>query len=315
MPAGLFTQSAAVLFSEAPALEALAASLASFAIVKRDPGTGGRDWMGSAPSLVVEYRAEVNGYLLIDVLDVPWPDGMGSPDGEPQLFGAWSMGWFGPFVYPGALERAIEQPTAVEDPGGVVGRHRSCVRIKLSYVLGAGDDAPVVPDDQSMLSELEFVTRVAAAVATVPGALCYFNPNGETLHTARSLDEELDYCRKAGLPALPVWSQVRLINPGLPEQWMLMDTIGMEQLAVADHEACVPPTYDLDEVAHFLRNATNYVLQQGPVIKDGDTMSGPGDVNWQARSFDESLVPRPREVLRWRPLDGSEPPAVFGLDG
>ncbi|MDJ0847938.1 MAG: hypothetical protein QNK04_06055 [Myxococcota bacterium] len=34
---------------------------------------------------------------------------MGDPQREPLLMGAWSMGHFGPFAYPGGLERAAQQ--------------------------------------------------------------------------------------------------------------------------------------------------------------------------------------------------------------
>ncbi|MCA9594950.1 MAG: DUF4261 domain-containing protein, partial [Myxococcales bacterium] len=58
-----------------------------------------------------------------------------------------------------------------------------------------------------------------------------------------------------------------------------------------------------------LRNATEYIREQGPVVQDGDTMDGPNDTRWQAQTEMESLAPRPRTVTRWLPQDGSKPPA------
>lgn len=100
------------------------------------------------------------------------------------------------------------------------------------------------------------------------------------------------------------------------------DTIGLEQLDIRDHEAAFAPgTYDPDDVASFLRNATHYVRENGPVLCDGDTMDGPGERRWQIHSFDNSLAMAPREVMRWLPMDGvdgrvdtSIVPAVL-LDG
>ena len=89
-----------------------------------------------------------------------------------------------------------------------------------------------------------------------------------------------------------------------------MDTIGMSQLDASDQEACFPlDAYKPSEVASFLRNACAYVVQEGPVIRDGDTMDGPHNLTWQGVNLKESRIAPPREVIRWFPLDGWQVPA------
>lgn len=301
MAKGFFTQSAAVLFEHLPSLADLAERLASFEVVKTNPEPG-PIWMGG-PSLLLPLRPEVNGYALVDLVEAPWPDSMGDPQGDVDLFGAWSMGHFGPWVFPGNLGRAQSLSVHWPEARAVSSRHRAFVRLRTSYILGAADDARVLPEDYAPLPEVELVTRVARALLDAPGALAYFNPNGETLHSRESLDDQLQWHEERGLPAHPIWSHVRFFQ--LDAQSLLMDTAGMEQLDVIDHEARFPgDSFQPGAVASFLRGATNYVFENGPVIQDGDTMDGPGGTRWQARHLEESAAPRPRPVLSWSPLGG-----------
>ncbi|MBS2027690.1 MAG: DUF4261 domain-containing protein [Deltaproteobacteria bacterium] len=311
MPKGHFTQSTTVLFEHAPSLDVLAAALGGFTIARRmeDPGP---PWMGG-PSLLIPMRPEVNGYVLIDIVPQPWPDRMGDPKQHVDLFGAWALGWFGPFVYPGNLMRAKAMSFGWRGAKEVAERHTSFVRIKASYVLGASNQAQVLPADYAPLPELQLVTELARAVMKAPHALAYFNPNGEVLRSPEGLDEDLTWCREHDLPPLPVWANVRMFAIDELPGWSLMDTVGMEQLDVQDHEACFQTgKYKPQEVDKFLRNSTLYVLNEGRTINDGDTMDGPGGIPWQAFAFEESLTPRNRPTLRWLPLDGTRAPPPVG---
>jgi Domain of unknown function (DUF4261) len=51
-------------------------------------------------------------------------------------------------------------------------------------------------------------------------------------------------------------------------------------------------------VDNFLRNVALYVLNNGEVINDGDTMEGPGGIRWQADRFENGPRDPPRRVLR-----------------
>ena len=228
-----------------------------------------------------------------------------------MLFAAWSMGHFGPGAFPGGLQRATQNCWHWEDGAAVAQRHTSFVRIRTSYVLGAEGDDPVMPPDYDPVAELLFSTAIARAILNVPGALCYFNPNGEMLHTAEAIDSALAEQRDSGTLPQHLWCNVRLVRLSDQEPWMLMDTVGMDQLDRVDHEALFGDDYDPSQVARFLRSIADYLLQRGPVIKDGDTASGPGEVDWQARTFSDPIYQPPRDVMRWLPLDGSKaPPAL-----
>lgn len=304
MPKAFFTQSAVVLLEASVTVEQLAECLSDFELARTREGSDG--WM-DAPGVLVPFRPEVNGYVAVDVLDAPWPDGMGNLASEAELFTAWSTGWFGPFTYPGSLQRARAMSFNWRGADAAAAAHRAFVRIQSSYVLGASGDASVMPADYEALAELALVTNIARAVTKLKGALAYFNPNGESLRSPEGLEADLAKYRELALPPLPVWSNIRLIR--LPDEWFMMDTVGMEQLDVDDHEACFRwGDFQAQEVDEFLRNATDYVRKSGPVIEDGDTMNGPGRIRWVARSIPESLMPRPRAVLRWLPQGATDLP-------
>ena len=218
------------------------------------------------------------------------------------------QGHFGPFAFPGSLQRAAEQSWGWKEAKSLPAEHRAFIRIRLSYLFGADDDALVMPNDCDPLAELEFVTRVARALLDHSAALAYFNPNGEVLCNREMMDETLDGCARLEVPAINVWINVRLFNAS--DRWLLMDTVGMQQLDRPDCEACfLGDKYDPGEIDSFLRNATLYLFEHGEVIEDGDTMDGPGDVRWRAVHVEKELVSPPRPLLRWFPLDRSRAPA------
>jgi hypothetical protein len=313
MPKGLFTQSAVVLCETPPALDDLQSALNGFQIARRFEPSAERTWMGGNPGFLLAMRPEVNGYALLDIIDQPWPDGMGDPKRDVMLFGAWSMGFFGPFTFPSGLRRAREHAWHLRKEQELAARHQSFVRLKSSYALGPGmKDKPVMPADYQPLPELQFMTRVAQAVLSLRGALLYFNPNGEMLHTAASIRSALDFAASHDLVPVDLWTNVRMYRRTEAPGWTVMDTVGMAQLDVPDHEACVPEGFcSLSDVAGFLRNTAHYAFAEKAVFQNNDTIDGPGGL-WRVQSFEEPLNHPPRAVLRWRP-DRVATPALFGL--
>jgi hypothetical protein len=307
---GLYTQGIAVLFERPVSLQELEAALVGFEIVQRTADSS--EWAFGGPTLVLSFRPEVNGYVAVDTVAREWPEEMGDPKNDFLVFGAWSMGHFGPMTFPGALARAASQSWHWPDGESVPGRHRAFVRVRASYVFGRGDgDALVLPEDYDPVPEIFATTRIARALLSIPGAICYFNPNGETLQTAESIDELFARYDATTLLPYEIWSNVRVLRLAEHEPWMIMDTVGIGQLDAPDHEALFAKDYDLGEVANFLRNAADYVVTNGPVIEDGDTMDGPGGIRWRGASFHDSLYHPPREVIRWLPVDGSSPPSAL----
>lgn len=308
MPKGFFTQTVCVLLDRIPSLDEVQEALSGFEIqgTRQSPG----DWTLGGPTVFVSFRPEVNGTVTVDLVDRCWPDDMGDPQDDSMVFSAWSMGHFGPFTFPGGLQRATQQSWRWDAAGDTAARHTGFLRIQMTYILGAGDDAPVFPEDCNAMEELDFVSRIAVALLNVPGALCYFNPNGEVLSTAAILQDALEFAQEHGHPPLGIWTNIRLFH--VCEGWSLMDTVGSQQLDIRDSEACFRPEYYVyEDVDQFLRNVSLYLLENGEIIADGDTMDGPGNVTWQARHSADSICTPPRRVLRWCPLDDVPLPEDF----
>ena len=105
----------------------------------------------------------------------------------------------------------------------------------------------------------------------------------------------------------------------MDEGWLVMDTVGNGQLGLPDLpdlEACTTnkKNYDLQQIDVFLRNTTLYLLRQGEVFRDGDTIDGPGGVRWRARIRRCGLIDPPRRTLRFFPEDGTKPPDALFRD-
>ncbi len=312
MAKGFFSQGLVVLFEVAPTLDQMTDAITPRPVVKRLEEAG--QWPFGGPSLLTPFRPDVNGYVAIDVVGRQWPDDMGDPKDDSAVFGAWSMGHFGPFTFPRALARAGQQSWHWREAATTASRHNAFVRVRSSYVFGARANAPVLPPDYSPLPELVCVTEIAEAILAIPSALCYFNPSGECMYSRKAVTELLARHRGPGPAAQELWSNVRMFQLPADPSWLLMDTVGMWQLDVPDHEACFAKArYEASEVAAFLRNAADYVCERGPVVQNGDTMDGPGGLRWQGATFENGLADPPREVLRWLPLDDlRRPPGIQG---
>lgn len=123
MPFGFVVQGTSVLFRTPPSSGAIARALREWQpTTDFVPGSELDRWF-------VPFRPEVNGLVRVDVFDAPWPDGLGSPSAEPEIFASWGAGAFGPFAYPGGLSRALAVPSGDERAHEHVAAHRSVVRI------------------------------------------------------------------------------------------------------------------------------------------------------------------------------------------
>jgi len=297
-----------VLLRQPVSLDRLREALRDFEIA------GQQEPEGDNPptTLVIPFRPEVEGHVLVTNSDEPWPDAMGDPSDEPDLFVAWSLGQFGPLAFPGCLERAVEQTWEWEEGRTEAPEHVAHVRILSSYVLVGDEDAdnseaPLVPDDYDPIAELDFLTKIVTRLLELPEAICYFNPGGELLRDAEGLREGLNFAWAHELPPLDMWTNIRLFRAD--EAWSLMDTIGNGQLDIPDLEALFQSEeYDPTDVHLFLRNASLFLLTAEEGVSEGDTADGPGDVAWQAFECDDGLSDPPRATIRWIPEDGSTPP-------
>ncbi len=326
MAKGLFTQGICVLLEQAVDPQQIESALSGFEIVGRHDSIGSAD---PTITLVLRFRPEVAGHVLVSLSEQPWPDDMGDPEDSAELFVAWSLGQFGPLAFPGCLGRAAEQSWAWDAGREVPQRHVAHIRVLTSYVIGQGEGADdtaeqtiddeetrLLPEDYDSLAELQFLMKVIAPLMELPGVVCYFNPGGEVLRDASGLRQGLNHAWLHDFPPLDMWTNVRLYQA--TESWSLMDTVGNGQFDVPDMEAVfVAEAYKASEVEEFLRNASLFMLREGDDFEDGDTADGPGGVVWRALECDEALADPPRPTIRWVPDDDYDPPAELletGID-
>lgn len=307
MPRGFFTQTVCILLSRSTDLAEVEPLLGEYRISKRVDASESAELAG--PTLIVPFRPEVNGYVCVDLQGQRWPDHMGDPKAEPMLFASWGMGHYGPFTYPGNLGRAAQQAWSWREGAlAATDQHQAFIRVRTSYIFGAAPEAKIVPPDYEPRAELDFTTRVALALCSHSAAVAYFNPGGEVLQSPGRLLEAITFSEEQNVPPLDVWASIRLLNPN--NGWMIMDTVGMDQLGLPDLEACFPKGKVAEEqIAAFLRNISLYLLTAGEVIRNGDTIDGPGGIQWRAFHVPDPLSDPPRRVLRWFPQDGSKPPS------
>jgi hypothetical protein len=308
MAKGIFTQGLVILLEKAVTLDEIAALLDGYEIVGRKDASEAREISG--PALLVSYRPEQNACVSLDVYSSPWPDHMGDPKTDAQIFASWTMGYFGPYTYPGGLERSFAQSWRWSEAREAVAGHTAALRLRMSYVFGAGGDAKIVPAEYDPKEELIFLTKLAARFSELAGAICYFDPSGEVLLPFAALSDSLEHHTAHDLPPLDAWANVRLFN--LNADWALMDCVGLGQLDASDHEVAFPKGLaEPQDVDSFIRNITLYLLKKGDIIKDGDTIDGPAGRKWQGRFFETGLNDPPRGVLRWLPCNVSNIPQML----
>ena len=199
---GFYTQGLAILLRRAATLRAIEESLQGFGVVKRVEGSS--TWAIGGPSVVVAYRPDVNGYVAVDTIEHGWPDHMGDPKADPEVFAACH---FGPGAWPGGLDRACQHSWGWPDGRSIPLQHQAFIRIRSSYAFGADYKAPIMPSDYEPLQELEFVTRIAAALVRLPEVLCFFNPNGECVRSASQFLDALSHHASAKQMPLDVLVQ------------------------------------------------------------------------------------------------------------
>lgn len=345
MAKGLFTQGMCVLLRDPISIDEVRDRLASFELMARQESP---DEVDSPETLVYSFRPEVAGTLLVTPCACPWPDDMGINDESPDRLLAWSLGQFGPLVFPGGLDRALNQAPlcdVIDDdeseseplpkPQEMVDleaahealieeakQHTAHIRLLISYVIAGEDDeeaagsedddvdmSAMVPDDYDALAELNFLTRAVTTLLEAPSAICYFNPNGEVILGADQMRRGLNHAWNHNVPPLDMWTTVRLYE--LESNWVMMDTVGNGQFDLPDMEAVFDAdAFEFGDVEQFIRSATLFQISQDEEIVTGDTADGPGGKSWKALECEDSLSDPPRLTVRWFPDDDSEPPAA-----
>ncbi len=249
----------------------------------------------------------------VDICEFPWPDDMGTTGDPTLLTNAHALGGFGPFVFPGAFERALQSPgyQSITDSAR---DHRAFVRFRISGPLFAkSETSEAPPTNSSPADEMLFLLKAAASLVEIPGALAYFNPNSELLLSLDGLVAALAGAAEDKI--FPIEAVCRFRGCQADENWSFVDSIGMEQLGLRDHEFAWPGNEpDRKEQMDFLYRLLCYEIGSGTVMAGGHTTDGPQEKLWRAEERETSCMMPPRKVLHWTVNGGSPEPAALAAE-
>lgn len=303
---GFFTQALTILLDGPASLDDVERLLNGFDVIKRIDAAP--IWPMGGRGLLLSYRPGVNGCAIVDLVDRPWPDHMGDPQNDPEVFVSWATGNFGPGAWAGSLDRACQHSWGWPKGRTLPKEHKAFLRVRSSYVFGGGDGL-LIPDDYDAVHEIAYLTKVIGALLHLPQTLCYFNPSGECVKEPSRFWSLMAEHADAGRMPLDIWSNVRFFRLDGAPIWCLMDTVGMSQLDAPDHEACFQlDAYEPGEVDNFLRNLSAYVVENDQTIESGENFEGPGGVTWRGFVLQQSDIQPPRDIIRWFPLDERQAP-------
>lgn len=303
-----FSQGIAVLFEHAPTLGSLRHLLErhGFTITADEDVNEWPEMQGACLTLATDF--ESGSVCWVDICEFPWPDDMGAT-GEPTLLtSAHALGAFGPFVHPGALKRALQAP-GYQAAAEAAQKHQAFVRLRVSHFFtapaGSEESHPARPENAHPAQELGFLLRTAASLEELAGAQVYFNPNSELILPLDGLGHILNGSQEH--KTYPIEAVCRLRGCPIDDQWSFVDSIGMEQLGMRDHEfAWADATVTRSEQISFLINLLHYQVDQSVQIEDGHTTDGTNGQIWRAEERDDAFLPPPRKVLHWT-IDGGPP--------
>jgi len=176
-----------------------------------------------------------------------------------------------------------------EAAAAAIDRHRGHARV-------SSDDA----DGFAPLDRLQGLTRVAAALLGLPGALALYAERGSALTDAAEALRRIT--SSPTTPPLDLWLGVRTFEVA-DARGFFLDTLGMGQLGLPDLEAYAAEGAGEKEVAAWLQNLALYLVQEGAParLRQGDTLDGPDELPWQTTE-DVATVEPVRPVLRFVPV-------------
>lgn len=300
-----FPQILTVLCDRAPALEEVLGVLSRIGAQAR-PEPRGTGWTLGHPGVLVPGGPDLPG-VFVDILPLPWPDGLGARDEDEALRTAALQGAFGPTPAPGALARASTHAAHWPEAAAAVATHTTVLRIRTSPHFPGTAASPA--------ATWRHLTGIGLLLLSLPGATAWFAPQGEVLHSRSTLVPALQRAQDAGHQPVDVWTGLRFFRLGDADGWAVMDTVGMSILDGTDGEFCFrPEELDPREAGAFLRNVTLYLLDGSKPVDEGHTLEGP-EMRVRVVRPERCLVAPSRPVLRLVPVAGRPLPAVLGGPG
>ncbi|MCI0680964.1 MAG: DUF4261 domain-containing protein, partial [Gemmataceae bacterium] len=146
------------------------------------------------------------------------------------------------------------------------------------------------------------LNKIVLALFKAPGVLCYFNPNGEVLRDGDSFRDHEKSCREQEIIPLELWANIRFLH--VNEAIWFMDTVGNAQLDLQDVEAFYPKDkYKAEDIDHYLRNVTLYLMSLDRTLQSGEEIDGPGegDLSWTMDILEQGAIEPPRHIVRLYP--------------
>lgn len=279
-----FTQSAYVLTQAPLTLDELETTLAAFEQI--DTLEPAAHWAGGGEGLVLR-GTHPNMRITVDIVPKAFVDDLvGSED--VMLQAVWQAGGLGPDVPNHSLSRARKQCWVWPVAGAALQAHNSFVRFRVSWL---SDDGQVIADpaDRNPIEELTFLTLMVAAVLAIEDkAVCYFNPNGESVRSAEFVHDALGHHGETGEVPLDVWCNLGLERIG--DDQVRMRSTGMRQLDLPEVGADFKEgSVAIEEVDGFLRDVSAYLVVAGAVIESGHVVDGPGG-DWVATVGKAGLI-------------------------
>jgi len=322
MTQSFFSQCVAVLVSEAPGLAELRLILEreGYTIQADEDVSQWPEMQGAGLTLATDFANGASCW--VDICEFPWPDDLGVTEPPTLVTGAHMMGAFGPFSHPGAFERALQAPghDAVAQEAR---RHRAFVRFRVSYLIPASGDSAEArfasAENGNRTWEIGWLLRAAASLRGMPTALAYFNPASELLLPMQALTDILSFAFEH--KTFPVEAVCRVRGCPVDEQWSMVDSLGMAQFGLCDHEfAWSGAQPSRQEQGAFLINLLRYQIGEAAPVAGGHTTDGPQNKLWRAEEREASCMIPERKVLHWTAAgDTPEPPqlraAAAGGDG
>ena len=299
-----YTQVTALLFSDAPDLGRLCRLLQhhGYQIAEMEEATRWPEMKG--PNL--KLRTGGASFCQVDVCAFPWPDDMGSGGGSAAVSEAYAEGAFGLATQHGALERALQSPASWDVSHEAPG-HQAFVRVRMGRVLYGSAQARHLPAAESaaeVMQELRFMLQVAGALAQVPGALAYFNPNGEVLMRC---DVLVLLSSKSGEPqqGLPLDAFCSCRSGLMEGRWSWVDCLGLAQLGLLDHEfVWMDSEVSQRDQQELMLTMIHYQLHENAQVATGQVANDPQGKRWVAEERPSSCQLPRRRVLNWT-LEGA----------
>lgn len=305
-----FSQGITILCSQAPDLGALRLLLErhGYVITAMEESSEWPEMQG--PCLTLNADSDNKATCWVDICDFPWPDDLGTTGEPTQVTTAHAMGAFGPFAYPGALERAMQVP-GYEEATNPARSHRAFVRMRIIRLpLGSDESPDEMMGDPDPLRELPFLIQLAAKVGELPEAGVFFNPNSELLLTFARIHHILSVADEQ--KTFPLEPFCRYRGCRVDETWSVVDSIGMAQLGLRDFEFAWPGTdVTRQEQIGFMLDLLHYQVDKAAHIAGGHSTDGPKGKIWYAEERAASCMVPPRQVLHWTLADSPpEPPLL-----